>query len=95
MGGSGAGKSTLLRMAAGLQELDSGTWINSFKRTALVFQQPTLLPWRNALDNLVIPLLACGLGPIAYQWLDVGLKDSAACWPSQLSGGMAQRLGLA
>ena len=101
VGASGAGKSTLLRLAAGLQQPDSGTWTNSFKRIAITFQQPTLLPWRTALQNLVIPLLATGTEPKqaqrqAYQWLErVGLEGCATCWPSQLSGGMAQRLGLA
>lgn len=101
VGASGSGKSTLLRLACGLQTANSGTWQNGFKRIAMAFQQPTLLPWRNALDNLVIPLLARGLPPAhaqeqARQWLArVGLSDSAARWPAQLSGGMAQRLGLA
>lgn len=101
VGASGSGKSTLLRLACGLQTVDQGTWHNSFERIAIAFQQPTLLPWRNALDNLVIPLLARGLEPAqaqqqARQWLArVGLSDSATRWPAQLSGGMAQRLGLA
>lgn len=101
VGASGSGKSSLLRIAAGLQKPSSGAWQNGFQRIGIAFQQPTLLPWRTARDNLVIPLLARGHTPeqaqqLAQQWLArVGLAEHAQHWPAKLSGGMAQRLSLA
>lgn len=101
IGPSGAGKSSLLRVAAGLLKPDGGTCRNTFQCTRLVFQEPRLLPWRNVADNLDIALRAGGVaaGEIAARrdrWLGrVGLADSAQAWPSELSGGMAQRAALA
>lgn len=101
VGASGAGKSSLLRMAAGLTRPSAGLWRNDFVRTAMAFQQPALLPWRSVRDNLRIPLRASGLDARATahradQWLArMDLAGRGADWPRQLSGGMAQRLGLA
>ena len=47
MGPSGCGKSTLLRVALGLQKPDAGTVSGRPGRTAAVFQEPRLLPWRS------------------------------------------------
>ena len=56
MGPSGCGKTTLLRIALGLQRPDAGTVENAFIRPAAVFQEPRLLPWRTALENVDLVL---------------------------------------
>ena len=100
-GRSGAGKSSLLQLCAGLSKPAAGAWTNTFARPAIMFQQPTLLPWRTVRDNLIIPLRAGGFEETQAQaraddWLRrVGLDKHAHAWPSSLSGGMAQRLALA
>ncbi|WP_353235243.1 ATP-binding cassette domain-containing protein [Diaphorobacter ruginosibacter] len=102
VGASGAGKSSLLRLACSLQKPSSGHVGNGFARTALLFQEPRLLPWRRVLDNLMLPLCAAGIPHEqarlrALQWLErVELEASIAqSWPRELSGGMAQRVSLA
>lgn len=102
IGPSGAGKSSLLRLACGLQKPSSGRLTNGFARTALLFQEPRLLPWRRVQDNLALPLVAAGLPAAqaarqALQWLEKVELDTALAqaWPQQLSGGMAQRVALA
>lgn len=97
MGPSGCGKTTLLRIALGLIKPNSGTVRNEFDRTAVVFQEPRLLPWRTAAENVNLVL---GDGaqtlPQARQTLAMlGLEEAADKYPPQLSGGMQQRVSIA
>lgn len=97
MGPSGCGKTTLLRIALGLLAPAKGTVENSFCKTAVVFQEPRLLPWQTALDNVNLVL---GDTPAtaeeARYWLDrMELSGAAEKYPRELSGGMQQRLALA
>ena len=93
LGPSGIGKSTLLRMLAGLDTEFRGTLTGDARR-AVVFQEPVLLPWRDALANIVI---ATGCTPeLAQDWLaQVGLAGHEAKFPRQLSLGQQRRLALA
>jgi NitT/TauT family transport system ATP-binding protein len=103
LGPSGCGKSTLLRMIAKLAEPDSGTIAADPPefRTAFVFQDAHLLPWRNVLDNAALPLELLGVAraerytrarAILQQ---VGLAEAESRYPAQLSGGMRMRVSLA
>lgn len=97
MGPSGCGKTTLLRLLCGLEKPDSGTIESSFCKTAVSFQEPRLLPWQNALDNLKLVLPKNdSREEFAKQLLsDVGLQEAARLYPHELSGGMRGRLSLA
>jgi NitT/TauT family transport system ATP-binding protein len=105
LGPSGCGKSTLLRLIARLAEPDSGRVIlepdDVAFQTAFVFQDAQLLPWRNVLDNVALPLELMGEGPAprrekAREVLDqVGLTEALGHYPAQLSGGMRMRVSLA
>ena len=93
MGPSGCGKTTLLRVLAGLQKPDSGSVRVDAARLAFVFQEPRLLPWRTAAQNVnaVLSDTAATL-PEAETWLRrLGLDEAGALYPSELSGGMQQR----
>lgn len=108
VGPSGCGKSTLLRLASELEKPTSGVLSYSeqeFTRS-FVFQDATLLPWRTAYENTVLPIeLDTALNNSqsraqyladARAWLDrVGLADSYARLPHELSGGMRMRVSLA
>jgi NitT/TauT family transport system ATP-binding protein len=108
VGPSGCGKSTLLRLIAGLIPLSGGTVavngravLEPRQDVALMFQRPTLLPWRTALENVLLPpKLSRGLDgdtrQQAYDLLDlVGLRGFEHTYPRHLSGGMQQRVALA
>ena len=97
MGPSGCGKTTLLRVALGLQKPDAGTVNCRAQRVAAVFQEPRLLPWRTAAENvnLVLSDRAETL-PEAVSWLEkLELGEARDLEPDALSGGMQQRLALA
>jgi NitT/TauT family transport system ATP-binding protein len=108
VGPSGCGKSTLLRLIAGLIPLSGGNIaVNGLEVTeprqdvALMFQRPTLLPWRTAHQNALLPPKLGGkldeaAERQAYELLDlVGLSGFEHTYPRHLSGGMQQRVALA
>lgn len=97
-GSSGEGKSTLVRLAAGLLKPLSGHVSINAIRTGFVFQEPRLLPWRNTLENVLLPLEGAEdhHRKEALQLLsDMGLDGAEKLYPAQLSGGMRQRVALA
>jgi NitT/TauT family transport system ATP-binding protein len=107
VGPSGSGKSTLIRLLAGLDkplfgsvQVDGKQVTGPDPSRALVFQDPTLLPWRTVRGNVAIGPQARGTLGTSKQRIDdalalVDLTDFADAWPAQLSGGMAQRAALA
>lgn len=108
VGPSGCGKTSLLRLLAGLELPSSGRVIlepmvsASAGEIAFVFQQPALLPWRTALENVMLPLELSGQTGaserrrLASELLaDVGLADALTKRPSELSGGMRMRVSIA
>ncbi|WP_234195165.1 ABC transporter ATP-binding protein [Pseudacidovorax sp. NFM-22] len=107
LGPSGCGKSTLLRLVAGLEPATTGWLAQDGQPIArpdpsriVVFQDPTLFPWRRVRDNVALGPQARGvLRQQAHRVDDalarVGLTEFADAFPHQLSGGMAQRVALA
>ena len=107
LGPSGCGKSTLLRIIAGLDQSRSGVLREDDIRIkgphpsrVVVFQDPTLFPWRSVWDNVALGLEAQGILKSQRQRVDaaldlVGLAAFRNAYPHQLSGGMAQRVALA
>lgn len=107
LGPSGCGKSTLLRLVAGLEPPSAGAL--TFDGAAIagpdpsrvvVFQDPTLFPWRTVAQNVALGLEAQGLlrahrSRVGDALRLVGLSEFASAYPHQLSGGMAQRAALA
>jgi NitT/TauT family transport system ATP-binding protein len=103
LGPSGCGKSTLLRLIAGLSEPSAGaiTWQPGTAGLSFVFQEPTLMPWATALDNVLLPLrLAHVSGEerrerAAAALAQVGLAGFEKSYPRELSGGMKMRVSIA
>ena len=96
MGPSGCGKTSLLRVIAGLQSPDSGTVERTAQRLSFVFQEPRLLPWLTAAENVRLVLPDAHHGEDSAVWLSrFGLSDAADKLPAELSGGMQQLVSLA
>jgi NitT/TauT family transport system ATP-binding protein len=108
LGPSGCGKSTLLRLVAGLENPAVGQILGDGipitrpdPERVVVFQDPTLFPWRTVWQNVALGLQAQGqLDAQGRQRVDsvlqrVGLAQFAQAYPRQLSGGMSQRAALA
>ena len=97
MGPSGAGKTTFLRIALGTLKPTTGTVENTFRNTAAVFQEPRLLPWRTAAENvnLVLKDDAATLPYAKARLAQLGLEEAADKYPRELSGGMQQRVAIA
>jgi NitT/TauT family transport system ATP-binding protein len=111
LGPSGCGKSTLLRIIAGLGAPSAGAleWPTAPHSASgepqpdlgFVFQDPTLMPWSNALRNTMLPLTLVGVGKseaearAAEMLALVGLKGFEKSYPRELSGGMKMRVSIA
>lgn len=96
MGPSGCGKTSLLRVIAGLQSPDSGTVERAARRLSFVFQEPRLLPWLTAAENVRLVLPDVRQNENATVWLSrFGMSDAADKLPAELSGGMRQLVSLA
>lgn len=95
LGRSGSGKTTLLRTLAGLDPVSDGE-MTAPDRRAVVFQEARLLPWRRVWQNVALGLRTADPKQQALAALEeVGLGHRVDAWPATLSGGEAQRAGLA
>ena len=94
LGPSGIGKSTLLRIVAGIDGDFDGAVVRP-ERLAMVFQEPTLLPWRTAAENLTLVHDGLGRDGALAALARVGIRDKADLFPRQLSLGQQRRVALA
>lgn len=94
VGRSGIGKSTLLKLIAGTDTNFTGT-INCSESQSMVFQEPTLLPWRTILQNITLVHETLGVSAAQDALARVGIAGRDDMFPGQLSLGQQRRLSLA
>ncbi len=107
LGPSGCGKSTLLMMCGGLEDITSGRlavanapMVGPRRDIGIMFQDPTLLPWKTVLENIIFParIARIPLEPVVRRARDllqeVGLQLFEKHRPHELSGGMRQRVSI-
>ncbi len=108
VGPSGCGKTTLLKILAGILQKSSGSILvngtpieRPTRQLGVVFQEALLLPWRNVLQNIMVPVEIQGLDRSTFEASArqllrlVGLSGFEQKYPRELSGGMQQRVGIA
>jgi len=101
VGPSGGGKTTLLKLCAGLLDVVEGSIDNRFVSSAFAFQDPRLLPWKNALENIMMPLhVKMKITKLREKATALALKfglekNDLVKYPKDLSGGMRQRVSFA
>lgn len=102
VGPSGCGKSTLVHIASGIVDPLRGTVERAYRRHGMVFQEPRLLPWATARDNIAYPLLLSRVKRRERQARAVAAAARASLdaidldkYPIELSGGMRQRVAIA
>ena len=107
VGPSGCGKTTLMKLVGGITPPSKGTvklagevLVRASRKVGMVFQRPVLLPWRTVLENVLFPLEMLGW-PVeerrdeAHRLIElVGLAGFENALPSELSGGMQQRVSI-
>ena len=107
LGPSGCGKSTLLMLVGGLEPMSAGSIqlggtpvTGPRSETGIIFQDALLLPWKSALDNVLFPIdmmrrpRSSYIGRARDLLQTMGLEEAAGKKPSQLSGGMRQRVSI-
>ena len=107
IGPSGCGKSSFLKVAAGLLPQTSGSMTldgsavqGPRREVGVIFQRPTLFPWKTVLHNVLLPAETLNLDKDAARARAeellkmVGLDEFADNYPNELSGGMQQRVGI-
>lgn len=100
LGESGCGKSTLLNILTGLEEIEEGSIEGINSRIAYIFQEDRLIEWKNIKDNMELPLKKIYSKNSRRDKIEkilkkIGLIENINSFPSELSGGMRQRVNIA